>query len=234
MNKGNPKERMEKPMNFLTRLLGLLLTGLMVTACSGGTKMDSSWSSDSHKSPIKKVYIIGVAKSELNRMIFEDTFENRLTNKGVEAFSSYKDLLPINQVVDREDIIQRMRNNNCDSILLTRLVRKRTKASISGGQGTYTNTPGSYSSGVTYHKRPRDSYYSSWGKYYSYSSRSIYVPPASLDRVILTVESVLYDLQTEELIWSAQLETALEGNIENMMQKFVGEVIKDLTAKGFI
>jgi hypothetical protein len=60
------------------------------------------------------------------------------------------------------------------------------------------------------------------------------VEPSVTSFVALTVESVLYDLRSEELIWSAQLETDLEGNIEKMIQKYVDEVAKDLKKKGFI
>jgi len=219
-------------MTFSAHLLRLVLAGLLVTACSG-TKTTDSWSDQSYKGQIKNVYIIGIAKNELNRMAFEDTFESRLTSEGVKAISSYKDNLPTNQEVDREDIIQRMRNNNCDSVLLTRLVSQRTKATMSGGRGSYTYTPGPSSGGLVVQKRTRDSIYNSWGHYYNYGTMN-YVASPKADFVILTVESVLYDLQTEELIWSAQLETHLQGNFENMVRTFVEEVAKDLKGKGLL
>jgi hypothetical protein len=219
-------------MNILTRLLGLVLAGLLATACAG-TKTSESWSDQNYKGKIKNVYIIGIAKNELNRMTFEDTFESQLISDGVKAISSYKDNLPTNQEVDREDIIKRMRTNNCDSVLLTRLVGQRKVASISGGRGSYNYTPGPHSGDLTFHKLPKDSHYNSWNNYYNYG-RMNYVPPSTFDSVILTVESVLYDLQTEELIWSAQLETRLEGNMEGMVRKFVDEVTKDLKGKGLI
>jgi len=219
-------------MTVSTRLFGLLLIGLLVTACSG-TKTTYSWSDQSYKGQIKKVYIIGIAKNDLNRMVFEDTFESRLTSKGVKAISSYKDNLPTNQEVNQEDIIQRMRNNNCDSVLLTRLISQQTTAYISGGQKSYTFTPGPYSSDLAFSDIPRGSFYNSWGNYYRYG-RMNSMAPARADFVILTVESVLYDLQTEKLIWSAQLETRLEGNFENMVRTFVKEAAKDLKRKGLI
>jgi len=214
-----------------TRLLGLLLTVLLVTACSG-TETSHSWSSQSYKGQIKNVYIIGIAKDDLNRMVFEDSFESRLSSEGVKAISSYKDLLPTNQKVDREDIIQRMNINGCDSVLLTRVIGQKKKT-ISTGRGSYTYTPGNTPDGLTFHRLPKDSPYNSWGNYYSYGTMN-YSAPGVAEFVTLTVESVLYDLQTEELIWSAQLETHLEGNIENMMRIFVDEVIKDLKGKGLI
>ena len=218
-------------MVFAARILGLILSGLLVISCSG-TKTSDSWTSQTFKGQIKNVYIIGIAKDNLNRMIFEDAFESRLTKEGLQAISSYKDNLPTGRVVDREDIIQRMRNNNCDSVLLTRLVGRQKKASITGGQGTYTYTP-SYPGGVSFHTMPKDSPYFSWHNYYSHASMN-YVAPAKAEFVTLIVESVLYDLHTEELIWTAQLETKLEGNIEKMMKTFVEEVTKDLKKKNLI
>lgn len=221
-------------MTVLKRLLSLMLFGLLMAACSG-TKTTGSWSDQSYKGQIKNVYIIGLAKKDMNRMIFENTFESRLTSEGIKAIASYTDLLATDQEVDREDIIQRMRNNNCDSVLLTRLVGQKTKGSLSSGKGTYTYTPNSSPLGPSSQRLPKGqlSYYNNWSTYYNYGKIN-YVEPSQKDFVILTVESVLYDLQTEELIWSAQLETRLEGNIENMMKIFVDEVAKDLKNKGLI
>ena len=61
-----------------------------------------------------------------------------------------------------------------------------------------------------------------------------YMPPTTTQFVILTVESVLYDLKTEEMIWSAQLETVVEGNIEKMMQDYAKVVTKDLKDNNLI
>jgi hypothetical protein len=192
-------------MNISIRLKGLLFIALLTTACSSTTISDS-WSRPSYKSQIKNVYIIGIDKSELNRMIFEDTFSSRLSNEGIKAHSSYMDLPDLlkKQETSRQAIIQKMKANECDSVLLTRQVGKRTDRSM-------------------------PSYYGNWGTYYSYST---YQTPASI--TILTVESVLYDLKTEELIWSARMETNLEENTEEMIQTFADEVIKDLKKKGLI
>ena len=225
-----------KMMTSATRLLGLVLIGLLATACTG-TKTSDSWSDQSYKGQIKNVYIIGIAKSELNRMLFEDTFKKRLTGEGVKAVSSYTDLLSSNEEVEREDIKKRLLANNCDSVLLTRVVSQRTKSSMSGGRGSYTYTPGpGYPRGLSTQRLPSgtpEGHYGNWYQYYN-TGRMNYVPPSTASSVILTVESVLYDLKTEELIWSAQLETRLEGNFENMVQLFVNEVARDLKGKGLI
>ena len=209
-------------------VLAVFALSSLIAGCAG-TKMSDSWTSSSYQGPIKKAYIIGIAKNDFNRMVFEDTFENRLTSEGVEAIASYKDLLT-NLEAEREEIIQRMKANDCDSVLLTRVVSTRKK-NISSGQGSYQYSPGPFYGGTGVYNRPF--YYNDWNSYYTHG-RAQYVQPATIDLVTMTVESVLYDLKTEELIWSAQLETVLEGNIEKMIRLFVDEVSRDLKAKGLI
>ena len=77
-------------------------------------------------------------------MIFEDRLETRLTSEGVKAIASFKDL-PTNNEADKETIIKKMSANNCDSVLLTRVISQRTKSSIGSGRGTYKYSPGPYS-----------------------------------------------------------------------------------------
>jgi hypothetical protein len=44
----------------------------------------------------------------------------------------------------------------------------------------------------------------------------------------------LYDLKTEERIWSAQLETVKERDIKQMIQDYVEAVTRNLKEKGLI
>jgi len=215
-------------MTILTRILGVMLIGLLAVACSS-TTMSGSWSDTSYKGQIKNVFIIGIAKNEMNQRMFEDTFGNKLSSQGIKTVSSYKNISSTEKV-DRETIIQAMTANGCDSVLLTRLTGQRTETVSSpgyasgyssgyGGRGNYGR--GNYGRG-------------GWGNYYNRSYDVVYSPPTTTEFVILTVESILYDLKTEEMIWSAQFETVWEGNIEKMMQDFTENVTKDLKEKGLI
>lgn len=211
------------------RLFGLLLIGALVTACSG-TKVSSSWSSKDYKGPIENVYLIGIAQNDFNRMHFENTFYQKLKDRGVKAIPSSIDL-PQGQEAEREMIIQQMKVNDCDSVLLTRVLERRTKIPLasSKGKGSYSYSSAPAPVGF----RPTFSY-GTWDHYYSSSRGVIYQPPTTTKRIVLTVESVMYDLKTEDLIWSAQMETDYEGNVGEMMQKFVDKALNDLQQKGLI
>ena len=206
----------------------LALIFVTVTACSS-TTMDGSWASPDFKGQIKNVYIIGITKNEMNRRIFEDTFDRALAEYGVKGISSYNDL-PANLEADKNVIKERMLANGADSVLLTQLIDQRTETVTTPG------TISGYSSGPFYGDRGYSNrpYYRDWGGYYDRRYDITYQPPTTTQFVILTVESVLYDLKTEEMIWSAQLETVVESTIDKMMQDFAKVVTKDLREKGMI
>ncbi len=211
-------------MKGTLQFLLLTLTGLSIAACSS-TYMSGSWTDTSYQGQIKNMYIIGVARQEINRRIFEDTFSRQLANSGIKGTASYKDL-PSDKEMNQASIKQRMVANGSDSVLITKIISQRSET---------VTTPG-YASG--YSSYGRGSYggrhgYGGWGNY-SRSYDVVYQPPTTTNFVVLTIESVLYDLKTEEIIWSAQLETVVEGNLEKMMQDYVETVTKDLKEKGLI
>jgi hypothetical protein len=226
---------METKLSIILVFVGLMVSNLM-TGCSG-TKTNYSWSSPNYTGKIDKVYVVGISKKDLNRMIFENTFESRLTSEGVKVVASYKDLLS-SVAPEKEAIIRRMKANDCDSILLTRVLNRQKKA-ISSGQGSSRYSQGRpafdnyrYSQGSSgLYNQPK--HYLNWDSYYNYGGVE-YAPPASIDIVTVTLESVLYDLKTEELIWSAQLETKFVKDIEKSIRLLVDRVTKDLKDKGLI
>jgi hypothetical protein len=215
-------------MSNFTRTIGLALTVLLIAACSS-TTMSGSWSDPAFTKKVQKIYIIGMTEKDTTRRIFEDTLGRQLAGKGVKTVSSYIDL-PNSKAPDREAIKLRMTAEGCDSVLLTKLVDTRTETVTTPGRAS------GYSS--TYSSRPyygnRNNYYNNWNSYYDRRADVIYMTPTSTEFVIATIESVMYDLETEEMIWSGQLETVIEGNLEKMVQDFADIVIKDLTEKGII
>jgi hypothetical protein len=217
-------------MKSFARFLGLVLVGSFLWACSS-TSMSGSWSSADYKGQVKNVYVIGLSKKETNRRIFEDTFSRQLANNGVTGISSYKDL-PSTEGTNNDLIRERMISNGADSVLLTRLIDQRTETVTNPGRVS------GYSSGPYYGGRRgsagRPRHYNSWGSYSNRSYDVTYQPATTTEFVVLTVESVLYDLKTEQMIWSAQLETVVEGNLEEMIQGFVESVTKDMKDQGLI
>lgn len=211
-------------MPRLKHLLCFAFIGLFASACSSTTVKDS-WVKPGHTDKIENVYLIGIAKDESIRMLFENTFSRQLSGQGIKATSSFNDL-PKDQEGNREKIVQAMTANGCDSVLLTKLVRKRREI--------VSTSPGKQMIKVNPVPLYVDPWYNSWGDYYYSSYSVINIAPKINEDVILTIESVLFNLKTEEMIWAAQLETVDEINIKKMLQGYVEEVTRNLKGKGLI
>ena len=211
-------------MSIMNRLMGLALLGLLATACSS-TTVKNSWVKPGYSDKIENVYLIGIAKEEDYRRIFEETFKRQLSGQGVRAVTSHNDL-PKDQENSRENIIKAMSANSCDSVLLTKLVRKRTEAATKGqGINIVKTTP------VPLYYDP---WYNSWGSYYNQGYSVVNIQPTTPGTTTLIIESVLYDLKTEERIWAAQLETVEEIDPIKMIRDYVEAVTRNLEGKGLI
>lgn len=216
-------------MNKLISWSTLVAFVLSLTACTT-TSVIGSWSNPSYKEKLNKVYVIGVAKQEVNRRIFEDEFSRQLAVNGARGIQSYRDL-PSSLDADNESIAVKARANRAGSLLITRAIDKRTEEVVNPGRvTTYEYGPRRYN---RRHYHP-DPYYRNFGDYYT-RSREVIVEPATVTKFkVLTVEANLYDAATLELIWSAQLETIPEGGMEKMIADFVTVVIGDLKGEGLL
>ncbi len=208
-----------KAIQFWTTLL---LAGVLFAGCSS-TTLNGAWKNPDYNSKVKKVYIVGIANQEIHRRIFEDDLNQQLADHGVTGISSYKDL-PISKEIDEFKIAQNIKTNGADSVLMVHATGKRTEEVVNPGRITTYD-------GGRYYERP---YYRNYGSYYNQRREVIYEPATITQFEIVTVEANLYDTKTKDMIWSAQLETVIDGNLQKLLKDFVKTVIKDLDSKGVI
>jgi len=213
-----------KTMTISKRLMGLALIGFLATACSS-TTLKGSWVKPDYTSKIENVYIIAIAKDGDFRMLFEEAFKRQLSGQGILVVTSHNNL-PKDQEDNRERIIQAMNANGCDSVLLTKLDRKRKDEGTMGPEIKVVQ--------VTPIPLYQDPLYNNWGDYYYQSYGVVNIQPTTPGAVTFTLESVLYDLKTEERIWSAQLEIVEEIDIKKMIEDYVNAVTGNLKGQGLI
>ena len=91
-------------------------------------------------------------------------------------------------------------------------------------------SPG-YVSGSYYAPAP---YYRSWDSYYERRYEATYMPPTTTEFQIATVEANIYDAKSGKLIWSAQLETVVDSDLQKLFTDFVRTVTKDLQKQGLL
>ncbi|MDH3998341.1 MAG: hypothetical protein OET90_05825 [Desulfuromonadales bacterium] len=179
-----------------------LLASILFTlvACASATLL-GSWKSPEYSERISKVYIVGVAKQETSRRVFEDGFVQQLGNYNVTGISSYHDI-PSVQNADKDRVLQSVKNNGAETVLLTRIVDQRTDQVVNPGRVTgYSNSPTFGRAGYS----PRQGH-RNYGTYYSRRYELVYEPANVAQYQVVILESNLYDASSGELIWAAQLE----------------------------
>lgn len=216
------------PESTPTRTLAILLVTLLLTSCSG-TTLSGSWRSPDHQQAVRKIYIVGISRQETHRRIFEDEFGRELERYGVRSASSYKDLRGTRET-PLEVILEKAKGTGADALLMTRLLSRRTEKVVNPGRiSGYSYDPYAYRAG--YYPRP---YYRNYRDYYDRRFEMTYEPATITRFQVITLESNLYDAATGELIWSAQLDTVMDGTIEAMIRGFIEVVTGDLLKQGVI
>ena len=182
----------------------LLLTTFLLTGCSQ-TKVTSVWVDQEYEGDgIDDVFVVGVTKDGGLRRIFEDEFVTLFKQRGVKAISSYR-LLPDEDLRDEKKLDSKVKESGSDTILMTRLldIRKDTQ---------YIPPSYVYSGG--------------WHGYYN---RAYMVSPGYTEEYeTAMLETNLYDLKTDKLIWSARSDAPTDGKVGKHIKDFARSIINQL------
>jgi len=213
-----------------SRWIILSLALVFMAGCSS-TQIAGTWRDPGVKSgSVTKVFVIGVAKDELNRRLVEDQFVAKLASYGSTGLQSYNYFSDDQLKNNKATVVAKVKALGCDAVMVTMATGSRTETVVNPGR-TY-GTTGNYNS--RYDRRrysPSDRSQRGWGNYYRSSYDITHEPATTTEFKIVTVESNLYSLD-EKLIWSAQSETVVDKPVGELIADFVEEVGKDLKASG--
>lgn len=198
----------------IKQFTGLFLCLFLLSSCST-SRLLSSWESETHKSYVMdQVLVIGIAKNETKRRIYEDTFTDSLMDSGINAVASYTARQqPIEP--DEKQLREVIRKTNADSVLITHLVSANEKNSYQP-HSTIIGT-NSYSRGL-------------YG-YYPMIYHSVYQSGSYLTKTKVVLETSLYDVKTEERIWTAQTESIDPVMTRKYYQQLIDLFLDDLKNK---
>ena len=196
-----------RPLRIFVSAMALALGS---TGCAS-TKIVNQWHNPEYAAPrFNRVLVIGVSKQPSIRRAFEDEFVAKLREAGVDAVPSYR-YIPEDGQVDEARLQEAVRSANADGVLITRLVRVETKTNVSPGY--YYPAPA-----LTVGLYP--GYSAAWLGYYE--------PPRVYQYDVYISETSLYDMRTNQLVWSGTAETRAPGDINKEIKRYVDTVVKTL------
>ena len=201
-------------MKKLVIAIFLISLSLFLTSCGPKIKVVNSWSDDSLSNySIESVLVVGLARSDLTRKMLDDSFVEAFSEKNVRAIPGYQFIrLENHEFPDRKVVEKIIKNSGTKSVLITRVIDKETETNVSGG-GVYS----------VYNPSP---YTYSMYDYYGYSIS--YIPPTEVVDDILYMESNLYDIANNKLLWSVQTKAVNPVKSKDEFKRFVKELMDDL------
>jgi len=148
--------------------------------------MTGSWKDPSYTGLITgRVLVIGVARNETHRRIFEDSLVTNLKADGVDAVAGYT--FNKNGVEPTEAAIRAvMKQAGAASVLVTHITGSEEKSQYFPAIGATFVNPG---------------YYGGLYSYYPQVYNYVYMPAQTFSKEIVTLETGLYEGSTGKLIW---------------------------------
>ena len=194
-------------MTLVRPLLSLLVVFLFLPSCAA-TKLNAVWKDPEYQERPQKIMVIGMLPAEVSKRFFEDEMVRNFQKHGTDAVISYS-LLPSQPAPDRDAVMNVMREQRADSVLIARLMDKKTV------QSYVPSSPAPRYGGSGY-------YGSSWGGYYGYAGGGVRTDEFAV------IQTNLYDLKTEKLVWTASSDTWLAENPKSLIANFIEVIMKDL------
>ncbi|SMD03258.1 DUF4136 domain-containing protein [Pedobacter nyackensis] len=205
------------------KLLAILLVCGMAWSCSPITRVTGSWVDSAVRGKSltgQTIFIASLTKNMKVRTELEKGFSdlagqrNIKTVKGTDYFNPefYKKLPTESQ------LSAQIKNSGANYVLTISLINKNSDTRYVPGTNSYAPYP---------HYRWYGGFYS----YYNYWYPMFYEPGYYVTDKTYFMETNLYDLQGNKLIWSAQSETVNPGSIDNFVRTYpkvlVDQLIKD-------
>lgn len=193
----------------------LIFVAMLLTSCAS-TQIKSVWKDPAYLARPQKVVVVAVSKEPIYRRIIEDEFVLQFKLRGVDALASYTAVPDRNQE-DHAAIEKLVSQAGADAILVTRMVGKRSVRVY-------------YPAEISY--RPR--HYGKWPEYYREGYDIITRPGYISDYEYALMETNLYDIKMDNLVWAATTETGVNKLNQALIKPYIGNIMNLMAEYGLV
>ena len=209
---------------FKIRIVILCAVSFLLFSCAS-TKITQSWVEPSNKKSYSNLLIVGIAESEQTRRAYESYFVEALKEKAIGAEASYR-IIKSNVEINRDTVTKAIKGLNIDGVLVTHMVAVDEET-------VYRPSTG-YAYGGAYGGYYRGGYYGSLYSYYPTVNTYVHDPGYYTTHEVYTLETSLYDVKSEQLVWTARTRTFSPESIDHTIKELTELLIKDMTEKNLL
>ena len=188
---------------------------LILTACSSTTLVEQ-WADPDQKAAFNHLLVLSLNHSESKRRVFESGFIAELDKRNIEATASYE-LLPDKKDLSTETIKAAIAGTGIDAALVMRQVRIKKEERYVPPRHDYIGDP----------------FYGSFYGYYGHFA-PIYTPGYVTEDTIVHLETNLYRVEGEKLVWSGKTETYNPKNTNTLISELAKTILNELAKSSLI
>jgi hypothetical protein len=201
----------------MNRLMPLTLatTITAVSLLSAAPKFTSVWKSPDAASVTfagKKVAALVITQDDSLRVSGEESLVRELTARGLQSVATYR-IVPKEELKNPDHAKGWFEKSSVDGVVAMRPVSKDKRT---------TYNPGVW----------MNPYYSTLWGYYGYGWGSLYTPGSYEEDTIVVVETTIYSVPLNKLLWAAVSETKNPKDLQRFVQDLVKESVKALHEQG--
>ena len=199
-------------MNRSRAFVAILALTLAATSCGTSSSLTQRWSDQSYTgSPGQKMMVIALTPAERNALIWEGAFSNALTKVGVQPIPGSK-TFPFGQKIEEPALKDGIRQSGANLVAVTRVLAVDKEQEYVPGTSYYTPAPG---------------YYGMYGYYHS-SYAFVSSPGYIQENTIVKLETNVYDVNTEKLVWSGVSETINPETAQDVANSVAMMLVDDM------
>ena len=190
-------------------------TVVAVTALSAAPKFTSAWRSPEAGAVTfagKKVAALVISHDDSLRISGEEALVRELTSRGLQSVATYR-IAPKEELASADRAKVWFEKANVEGVVALRPVSQEKR--LTYNVGLWVNP-----------------YYSTLWGYYGYGWGNVYVP-AFIDRdTFVIVETTIYSVPRNQLLWAAVSETKNPKSLQRFVEDLVKESVKELRKQG--
>ena len=201
----------------MIRLLSATLatTAAAAIVLSAAPKFSSVWKSPDAGSVSfagKKVAALVIAQDDSLRVAGEESLVRELTARGLQSVATYR-IAPKEELQSADRAKVWFEKANVEGVVALRPVSKDKRT---------TYTPSTWV----------NPYYSTLWGYYGYGWGSMYIPGSVQQDTVVVVETTIYSVPRNQLVWAAVSETKNPKDLRQFVEDLVKESVKELHKQG--
>jgi len=199
-------------MKRIATMIALLSIAVAAVSCGTTTSLSQRWSDPAYVGqPGQKMMVIALAKNERNQFVWESAFSQALQKEKVTPLAGSK-FLPATNAADEATLKQAVKESGANLAAVTRLIAVDKETSYVPGMSYYTPAP---------------AYYGMYG-YYNSSYAMVHDPGYYQENTIVKLETNVYDVATEKLVWSGVTETLNPETAQDVANSVAYKVTEDM------